>query len=140
MTQKRTAKLSFDDGSPPLDFPILSGTVVSYLTILRAHVIPNYMELKHIEYRVRDAVRRDIQHIYIIQPDPERLRAVLGSAHNREFASVTSSHVPLHMVAAILTELEHKRPIRSVIPVPAEKGSEIMPAPDRLIIDMRNFP
>jgi len=27
MTQKRTAKLTFDDGSPPIEFPVLSGTI-----------------------------------------------------------------------------------------------------------------
>jgi citrate synthase len=36
MTQKRTAKLSFDDGSPPLDFPILSGTVGPDVVDIRA--------------------------------------------------------------------------------------------------------
>ena len=81
--------------------------------ILRAHVIPNYMELKHIEPRLQEAVRRNIPQVYIIQPDRERLRAVLGTAVNSEFASITSNHVPLHMAAAILTELERRRPQRA---------------------------
>jgi citrate synthase len=36
MTQKRTAKLSFDDGSPPLEFPVLSGTIGPDVVDIRA--------------------------------------------------------------------------------------------------------
>jgi citrate synthase len=36
MTQKRTASLSFDDGSPPLEFPVLSGTVGPDVVDIRA--------------------------------------------------------------------------------------------------------
>jgi len=36
MTQKRTAKLSFDDGSPPIEFPVLSGTIGPDVVDIRA--------------------------------------------------------------------------------------------------------
>jgi len=36
MTQKRTAKLTFDDGSPPIEFPMLSGTVGPDVVDIRA--------------------------------------------------------------------------------------------------------
>ena len=119
---------------------IMAGAAVSYLMILRTYVFPNYLELKHVEFRIRDAVRRNIQHIYIIQPERERLRAALGTHGRGEFASITTAHNPLHMVSALVTELENRRPIRSIIPVPAEQGATVAPAPNRLILDMRKFP
>ena len=36
MTQKRTAKLTFDDGSPPIEFPVLSGTTGPDVVDIRA--------------------------------------------------------------------------------------------------------
>ena len=36
MTQKRTAKLTFDDGSPPIEFPMLSGTIGPDVVDIRA--------------------------------------------------------------------------------------------------------
>jgi citrate synthase len=36
MTQKRTAQLSFDDGSPPIEFPVLSGTIGPDVVDIRA--------------------------------------------------------------------------------------------------------
>jgi len=36
MTQKRTAKLTFDDGTPPIEFPMLSGTVGPDVVDIRA--------------------------------------------------------------------------------------------------------
>jgi hypothetical protein len=119
---------------------LMAGVVVSYLLIVRTYVIPNYMELKHIEYRVRDAVRRNIRHIYLIRPEREHSRATLGTDGRNEFAALTSANNPLHMLTAILTEIQQRRPTLSTIPVPADKGDTIMPAPDRLILDMRRYP
>jgi citrate synthase len=36
MTQKRTAKLTFDDGSPPIEFPVMSGTIGPDVADIRA--------------------------------------------------------------------------------------------------------
>ena len=119
---------------------IFAGAAAAYIVIFRAYVIPNYMELKHVEDLVRDAVRQDIKQIYIVQPDPARLRLMLGTHGRGEFASITSAHSPLHMVTAISTEAEGRRPQRAIIPVPAEKGGTIVPAPGRLILDLRHFP
>lgn len=119
---------------------VCAGAVVSYLVVLRSYVIPNYMELKHVEPRIQDAIRRDVRHIYLIRATPAHLRAVLGGGNGDELARITTIHNPLHMIAAIVTELVNKRPKRSIIPVAAEKGDTIAPAPDRLILDMRRFP
>lgn len=119
---------------------VFAGATISYLVILRAYVIPNYMELKHVEHRVRDAVRRDLKQIYIIRPEPARLRATLGSFGRNEFASITTANNPLHMITAIIIEMDRRRPQRAVVPVPSQEGDTIVPAPGRLILDMRHFP
>ena len=119
---------------------VFVGGSVSWLVILRARVIPNYMELKHVEYRLKEAVRANIRQIYIIKADDRHLRAVLGARGSEEMGRITSFYFPEQMVSAILLEIERKQIPRAVIPVEARDGNSIQQAPDRLIIDMRRFP
>ena len=107
---------------------------------MRARVIPNYMELRHVEYRLKEAVRQNVQQIYIIKADDRHLRATLGSRGSEEIGRITSFYFPEQMVSAILLEIEQKKIPRAVIPVEAIQGDTIKPGPGRLILDMRRFP
>lgn len=119
---------------------VFVGCSISWLTILRARVIPNYMELKHIEPRLKEAVRANVREIYIIKADDRHLRAVLGARGFEEMGRITSFYFPEQMVSAILLEIERKQIPRAVIPIEAKDGDRIQPAPGRMIIDMRRFP
>lgn len=119
---------------------VFAGTTVSWLVILRARVIPNYMELKHVEYRLKEAVRTNIREIYIIKAENSHLRAVLSDLGSEEIGRITSFYHPEQMVSAILLELERKRIPRAVISIDASKGDTIRAAPGRMILDMRRFP
>lgn len=120
---------------------VFVGSTVSWLVILRARVIPNYMELKHVEYRLKEAVRQNIPEIYIIKTEDRHLRAVIGDrGGSEEIGRITSIYFPEQMVSAILLEIEKKKIQRAIIPVDAAQGDSIKPAPNRLILDMRRFP
>lgn len=119
---------------------IFSGTAISWLVIMRARVIPNYMELVHYEHRLKEAVRLNIREIYIIKAEDRHLRATLGSRGAEELGRITSFYFPQQLVIAVLQEIERKAVRRAIIPVEADKGDTIKPAPGRMIIDMRKFP
>lgn len=119
---------------------IFSGTAISWLVIMRARVIPNYMELVHYEHRLKEAVRQDVREIYIIKADDGHLRATLGSRGIEELGRITSFYFPQHLVIAVLQEIERKAVRRAIISVEAGEGDAIKPAPGRMIIDMRKFP
>ncbi len=76
------------------------------LTVMRARVMPTYMELKHVEPRLREAVRRDIKHISIFKTEDNHLRATIGVPGGDEFGRITSFYFPHQMVFAILLEIE----------------------------------
>jgi hypothetical protein len=117
------------------------GMGVSWLVVMRARVIPNYMELKHVAPRVRDAVRRDVKHIYIIRAEDAHLRATIGVPGGDEIGRITSFYFPHQMVHALLLEIEKTGTARRVTDVDADKAHTI-PAggPEKLVLDMRKFP
>ena len=119
---------------------IFVGCAVSWITILSARVIPNYMELKHIEPRLRDAVRANVREIYIIKAEDGHLRKVLGARGTEELGRITSFYFPEQMVSAIVLEIERKTIPRAIFRVEAGDGDRIQPAKSRLILDMRKFP
>ena len=104
-------------------------------------LLPTYMELKHAEPRLREAVRRDIKHIYIFKTEDNHLRAAIGVPGGDEFGRITSFYFPHQMVYAILLEIERRGTARAVVDVDADKTHTI-PAggPEKLVLDMRKFP
>lgn len=118
-----------------------AGLAVSWLAVMRARVMPNYMELKHVEVRLRDAVRRDVRRIYIVKTEDGHLRSVIGVPYGDEFGRITSFYFPHQMVYALLLEMEKKATQRAVVEVDADKAHTI-PAggPEKLVLDMRKFP
>lgn len=124
-----------------LAIAMAGGPAATWLTVMRARVIPTYMELMNVEPRVRDAVRRDIRHIYIIKTEDNHLRATIGVPGGGEFGRVTSFYFPHQMMYAILLEIERRGTARAVVDVDADKAHTI-PAggPEKLVLDMRKFP
>ncbi len=116
------------------------GMATSWLVILRVRVIPTYMEVLHVENRLRTAVQQNARQIVIIKAEDRHLRATLGNRASDEFGRITSYYFPQNMVSALLLEIEKKKLERAVIAIEPEKADTIAPAPNRFILDMRRFP
>lgn len=119
---------------------VLVGTVVCWFTVLRVRVIPSYLELKHVEVRLREVVRHGTREIYVIKAEDRHLRAALGNRASDEFGRITSFYFPQHMIMAMLIAIDPKKGPRPIIDVEAKDGDSIKPAPNRYILDMRKFP
>jgi hypothetical protein len=119
---------------------VFAGAALSWNLIVRAFVIPSYMELKHIEPRLRDAVRRDVRIIYFVSADPAHFGPILGIHGTNEWSVISFAYVEPYMLTAILAGLEPGRPMRPIDGISPERADAMEPGPDRLILDLRRYP